>query len=83
MDESKIDELLRLTRENNEMLKKALSYIDETQTDEYMETKLIREFMTNVVANWWADYMRNGATNDQEALTRKDLEELITKITAK
>ena len=78
MARDKIDELLKLTRENNRMLKEATTFIKKIQSFRYKEERLIHEFMTNVVADWWADYMRNGDSNN--GLARKDLDELIEKL---
>ena len=78
MTKDKIDELLKLTKENNKMLKEATTFIKKIQSFRYKEERLIHEFMTNVVADWWADYMRNG--NQNSNLTKKDLDELIEKL---
>lgn len=78
MAKDKIEELLKLTKENNKMLKEATAFIKKIQSFRYKEEQLIHEFMTNVVADWWAEYMRNGDSNS--GLTRKDLDELIDKL---
>lgn len=57
MDESKIDELLRLTRENNEMLAKINSYIEKITDDDYLAKHLLQEFINNVVADLFADML--------------------------
>lgn len=57
MDESKIDDLLRLTRENNEMLAKITSYIEKITNDDYLAKHLLQEFINNVVADLFADML--------------------------
>lgn len=57
MDESKIDDLLRLTRENNEMLAKITSYIEKITDDDYLAKHLLQEFINNVVADLFADML--------------------------
>lgn len=57
MDESKIDDLLRLTRENNEMLAKIISHIEKINDDDYLAKHLLQEFINNVVADLFADML--------------------------
>lgn len=57
MDESKIDDLLRLTKENNEMLAKITSYIEKITDDDYLAKHLLQEFINNVVADLFADML--------------------------
>lgn len=69
MNDEKIEELLRLTKENNEMLKKVISHIEDVNTDEYKTKHLLQEFINNVVADLFADALlqpkgRGHVTND-------------------
>lgn len=57
MDESKIDDLLRLTKENNEMLAKIISHIEKINDDDYLAKHLLQEFINNVVADLFADML--------------------------
>lgn len=57
MNDEKINELLRLTRENNEMLAKINSYIEKITDDDYLAKHLLQEFINNVVADLFADML--------------------------
>lgn len=46
-----MEELLRLARENNEMLNKITAYIDKIESLEYQRAQKENEFMMNVAAN--------------------------------
>lgn len=55
MNDESIEELLRLSRENNEMLRKVVSYIEDINADEHKTKHLLQEFINNVVADLFAD----------------------------
>lgn len=55
METSLINELLKITKENNEMLKKIVSHIENINEDEYKTKHLLQEFINNVVADLFAD----------------------------
>ena len=57
MSSEQIEELLRLTRENNEMLAKITSYIENITDDDYLAKHLLQEFINNVVADLFADML--------------------------
>lgn len=76
-EESIIPKLLRLTEENHTMLKKIVNFREEYNSDEAKENRLVLEFITNVTADWWAEWMRNGATND---ITKADIDDLTNRI---
>lgn len=57
MNDEQINELLRLTRENNEMLAKITSYIENITDDDYLAKHLLQEFINNVVADLFADML--------------------------
>lgn len=57
MSDEQINELLRLTRENNEMLAKINSYIEKITDDDYLAKHLLQEFINNVVADLFADML--------------------------
>lgn len=57
MNDDQINELLRLTRENNEMLAKITSYIENITDDDYLAKHLLQEFINNVVADLFADML--------------------------
>lgn len=46
-----MEELLRLTRENNTMLKRICAYIDKVDSEAYQRAQKEDEFMMNVAAN--------------------------------
>ena len=46
-----MEELIRLTRENNEMLKELCAYVRKIQTAEYAEQRQMQSFMINCAAN--------------------------------
>lgn len=57
MNDEQINELLRLTKENNEMLAKITSYIENITDDDYLAKHLLQEFINNVVADLFADML--------------------------
>lgn len=57
MSSEQIEELLRLTKENNEMLAKIISHIEKITDDDYLAKYLLQEFINNVVANLFADML--------------------------
>lgn len=57
METSLINELLKITKENNEMLKKIVSHIENINEDEYKTKHLLQEFINNVVADLFADML--------------------------
>lgn len=57
MSDEPINELLRLTKENNEMLAKIISHIEKINDDDYLAKHLLQEFINNVVANLFADML--------------------------
>lgn len=46
-----MDELLKLTRENNIMLKQIIQYINLKESSQYKNNDTMQEFIVNVVAN--------------------------------
>lgn len=44
-------EILRLTRENNEMLKKVCAFIDRVESNDYQNQEEMRNLFTNLLAN--------------------------------
>ena len=46
-----MDELLRLTRENNEMLKRICQWLDKIESPEYRDNEDFKGFFSNFVAN--------------------------------
>lgn len=46
-----MEELLRLTRENNEMLKRICAWIDKIESPQYRDNEDIKAFVSNFVAN--------------------------------
>ena len=57
MSDEQINELLRLTKENNEMLAKIISHIEKITDDDYLAKHLLQEFINNVVADLFADML--------------------------
>lgn len=57
MSDEQINELLRLTKENNEMLAKIISHIEKITDDDYLAKHLLKEFINNVVADLFADML--------------------------
>lgn len=45
------EEILRLTRENNEMLKRICAYIDKIESPQYMEQRQMTSFLINCAAD--------------------------------
>lgn len=57
-----MDEILRLLRENNEMLKLIISYISAKESPEYKMSEDMRALLINISANAYVDKM---STNKQ------------------
>ena len=57
MSDEQINELLRITKENNEMLAKIISHIEKINDDDYLAKHLLQEFINNVVADLFADML--------------------------
>jgi hypothetical protein len=57
MSDEQINELLGLTKENNEMLAKIISHIEKINDDDYLAKHLLQEFINNVVADLFADML--------------------------
>lgn len=64
-----MDELLRLTRENNEMLKRICAYIDKVDSESYRMNEDMKQFAMNVAADVLVDnnqrQQENGNNNQQ------------------
>lgn len=58
-----IDELFRLTRENNEMLKEILSYVRKVQDKDYLANDYSREIAFNVIGDIIADNLNPEVVN--------------------
>lgn len=50
-----MEELLRLTRENNEMLKRICAYIDKVDSTSYRDNEDAKAFLSNVLADLLVD----------------------------
>jgi hypothetical protein len=57
MSDEQINELLRLTKENNEMLAKIMSHIEKITDDDYLAKHLLQEFINDVVSDLFADML--------------------------
>lgn len=55
MNDEKIEELLRLTKENNALLKRIVEHVDNINAEDYKTKHLLQEFINNVVADLFAD----------------------------
>lgn len=53
------EELLRLTRENNEMLKRIVAYIEKVESPEYIDQKAMCSFAMNLAADFATEMMSN------------------------
>lgn len=57
-----MDELLRLTRENNEMLKRIVEYIDKVESPQYKENEDMKNMLINLVADSIIEFAGNRRT---------------------
>lgn len=57
------EELLRLTRENNAMLKEILAYVRKIQDSEYVNSEWSREIAFNVIGDIIADNLNPEVVN--------------------
>lgn len=64
-----MDELLRLTKENNEMLRRIVAYIDKVESKAYQEREDMRNMAINLAADSIIEVLgnrrNNGNFNDQ------------------
>lgn len=60
-----MDELLRLTRENNVMLQRICAYIDKVDSDNYRMNEDMKQFAMNVAADVLVDSKQKRNNNDQ------------------
>lgn len=50
-----MEELLRLARENNEMLKRIVAYVEKVDSDSYRDNEDAKAFFSNVLADLLVD----------------------------
>lgn len=55
MSDEQIEELLRLTKENNALLQRIVEHVDSINAEDYKTKHLLQEFTNNVVADLFAD----------------------------
>lgn len=55
MSDEQIEELLRLTKENNALLQRIVEHVDNINAEDYKTKHLLQEFINNVVADLFAD----------------------------
>lgn len=55
MTDEQIEELLRLTKENNALLQRIVEHVDNINAEDYKTKHLLQEFINNVVADLFAD----------------------------
>ena len=54
------EELYRLAKENNEMLKEILAYVRKVQSKDYLSNEYAREIAFNVIGDIIADNLEHG-----------------------
>lgn len=57
MSEENMEELIRLTRENNEMLHEVVEYIRKVDSTTYRDAEDMKEFSMNVIADILVEVM--------------------------
>lgn len=68
-----MEELIRLTRENNEMLKKLCAYVEKVESPQYAEQRQLTSFLINCAANSIAEMkerMQQRNDNNQQTFWR-------------
>lgn len=68
-----MEELIRLARENNEMLKRICAYIDRIESPKYQEERQMLSFLINVAANELGEAkerMQQNGNNNQQIFRR-------------
>lgn len=68
--EDELKELLRLTRENNEMLKEVTAYVRKISSESYVNAEYEREFAFNVVADILVEVMQESVKNGMRESVR-------------
>lgn len=65
-----MEELLRLTRENNEMLKRICTWLDKTESAEWQTNNDMKEFVMNCVANLVTQQRTDNSDNQKQIFWR-------------
>lgn len=65
-----MEELLRLTRENNEMLKRICAYIDKVDSESYRMNEDMKQFAINLSANAVDKAMGRNQNNNEQTFWR-------------
>lgn len=65
-----MEELIRLTRENNEMLKRICAWLDKTESAEWQTNNDMREFVMNCVANLVTQQRMDNSDNQKQIFWR-------------
>lgn len=65
-----MEELLRLTRENNVMLKRICLWLDKIESPQYRENEDVREFAMNCVANLLTSSRHSDNDNNKQVFWR-------------
>lgn len=50
-----MEEILQLLKENNQMLKRVISYINKVNSEEYQLNEDMKDLVTNLIANTFAN----------------------------
>lgn len=67
-----MDEILKLLRENNAMLREIISYIRKIQGQAYRQSEDMRAFAINVCANVFVEAMEEPEKDDLNNLMRNE-----------
>lgn len=65
-----MEELLRLTRENNEMLKRICAWLDKTESAEWQTNNDMKDFVMNCVANMVTQQRLDNNNNNNQFFRR-------------
>lgn len=65
-----MEELIRLTRENNVMLKRICAWLDKTESAEWQTNNDMREFVMNCVANLVTQQRMDNSDNQKQIFWR-------------
>lgn len=67
-----MEEIIRLLRENNEMLREIIRYIKSTQTDKFDMNKSIKSFLINVCANIFSENLTENEKENIKKIMRNE-----------
>lgn len=73
------EDLLRLTKENNEMLRRLTGHLDKITSEESINKEQMRAFISDVIGNLFAYWMLN-PSGQEPKVTKQDIIDIINRM---